>query len=189
MSDLRQNTSSLAGRAVELELICQEIDAADGEISDALIARFDDAKLALSAKVDGWILYLDAIKYMAEALKERKERAAKAQKTAEALQARLKDYLKHVLVANPGIPFKGEEGSIYLHKNPQGVRYAFQFEDKTFYRTVDRALLDMEPSMNSYVKQATVYMLDGEKVKQDLKAGMTLPWAELHQDSHLRTKG
>lgn len=182
------SSKSLARSAAELDLICQEIDAADGEITEDMIARFDDARLAIAERTDGWIRRLEAAKFMVEALKERKERVVKAHKALEALHARMKDYLKHIMIANP-VPFKGTEGTLYLHRNAQAVCYAFQFEDKTFYRTVDRALISMEPSISPYVKEVVIYLLDSEKVKADLKAGIDLTWAQLHQDSHVRTKG
>lgn len=180
---------SLMQVAAALEQVCNEIDAMDGVITDEMIRRFDDAKLALSAKTDRWILYIDALKHMTTSLKDRKERAAKALKSVEALQTRLKEYVKFVIEQNPDVPFRGEEGSLYLHGNPESVRYSFDFEDKTFYRCVHSEVLAMEPSIVPYVKAGTVWIIDGDKVKADLKAGMKLSFASLERGKHVRVKG
>lgn len=185
----RPSAVSLARCAAELEWIMLEIDAADGEIADALIQRFDDARLAVSEKTDRWIMLLDTLKGMDATLRERRDRAAKALKTAENVHDRLKEYLRYVLTANPGVPFKGSDGTLYLHNNAESVKYTIAFEDKTLRNCVDRALVDMEASIRPYVKTFEVAVLDGAKVKADLKAGMKLPWAELHRGAHVRVKG
>lgn len=181
---------SLAKYAAELEAVCSEIDDTD-EITEDLIRRFDDAKLALGDKVDRWICYLDSAKFLVAALKEKKERLTKALKVTETLQSRLKDYAKYVIESVPERKHLtgSNEGTLYLHKNPEGIKYSFDFKDVTFYRTVEKALIEMEPSLNSYVKVASCYLVDTDKIKADLKAGMKLPWAQLHQDSHVRIKG
>ncbi len=182
-------TTTLARCASELEQVCAELDANDGEITSEMIARFDDAKLGLEVKVDGWIKYLEMIKVMAGAAKERKERSAKAQKTLENLERRLKEYVKSLIEATPGVPFKSPAGTLAVQRNPEAVKYTFDFPDKTFYRTVDAALVDMEPSLNAFVKSFQVLVIDGEKVKEALKSGVDLPWATLDRGSHLRIRG
>ena len=174
---------------MDLESLCTEIDANEGVITDELLARFNDAKLALSHKVDNWIGYLDSIKNMVETLKERKERVTRAYKVADGLQKRLREYLKFVMQASPSLPYKGEEGSLYLHGSPESVKYAFEFTDQTFYKIVDPTILQLEPSINDYVKVTTCYLIDGVKVKKDLKAGIKISWAELTKDSHVRVRG
>lgn len=167
----------------------REIDAAEGEISEELVKRFDDARLAIAERADRWIFTLDGMKALVAALEERKERAVKAHRTAVNLQARLREYLRFVVASNPGVPFKGDEGTIYLANNAESVDYTIAFEDKTYRNVVDRALVDMEASIRPYVKTFEVAVLDGAKVKADLKAGMVLPWAKLTRGSHIRVKG
>lgn len=184
-----RRSESPAAYALELELVCQEIDAAEGDISPELMKRFEGAKYALAEKTDRWIGFLDAAAAMVEALKVRKDRAAKALKTAEALQKRLKGHVKFCMEQTPNVPFKGDSGSLYLHRNPEGVEIDFALEDKTAYKTVDSALIEMEPSLAHYVKQLNFYAIDTTKLKNDLKGGRLLSWARLSQGSHLRVKG
>ena len=179
---------TLASVAAELALLLDEIDTHDGEITADIIARFDDASLAVADKTDKWISYLDSLKAMSAALKERKDRAAKAQKSVEALQARLKDYLKGVLSTNPGIPFKGSEGSLALQKNPESVRYAFTREERTVYSVVHPNTLAMFNGLGAYVTEIRSLVVDGAKVKADLQAGMQLDFATLERGDHVRIR-
>ncbi len=179
---------TLASVAAELALLLDEIDSHDGEITADIIARFDDASLAVADKCDRWIGYLDSLKAMSAALKERKDRAAKAQKSVDALQARLKDYLKGVLATNPGVPFKGSEGSLALQKNPESVRYAFTRDERTIYAVVPQATLEMFSDLHNYVTAITSLVVDSVKVKEALKSGVILDFATLERGEHVRIK-
>lgn len=184
----KPRSPSLAACAAQLELIFQEIDNFDGEITTEMVARFDDASLAVSAKTDNWIWYLDTLKFMIAGLKERKDRATKAQKSAEALNARLREFLRGILQSNPGVPFKGNDGSLALQKNPESVSYAFDTESKTFYSIVPPATLTMFPDLRPYASGVTVILIDGARVKADLKAGKALDFAKLETGSHVRIR-
>lgn len=180
---------SLSRYATEVELICQEIDACDGEIPEGLIARFAEAQTGMAAKVDSWIGMLDAVKSRIALLKEMRERVTRAVKAAENLDKGFKGYIKYNLQNKPDIPFKGESGSFYLHRNPKSVKVDFEFSDKTVYKTIDPALVSLEPTINPYIKEIRFVVLDNEKLKADLEAGMKLSWARIEQDSHIRVKG
>ncbi len=190
MSDIivSKDRPSLARYAADLEAICLEIDEETGEITDELVKRFDDARLALADKTDRWIGYLDAIKHLEAAAKERKDRAGNAQKTFAALNKRLRDYIQFVIESSPGVPLKGSEGSLALQKNPESVKIDFDGVDKTFYRVIDPTLLKLEPTLNEYVKTITCYVIDNDRLKADLKAGKTLSWARLERGSHVRIR-
>lgn len=179
---------SLAGYAARLEQIFDEIDNLDGEITEEVMARFDDASLAVAGKVSGWIYYLDALKAFGLALKERKERATKQLKASENLQARLREYLKGIIIANPGVPFESSEGKLCLQDNPESVSYSFTTENKTFYSTVPAATLAMFPQLRSYLTGVTILVIDGPKVKADLKVGKQLDFATLVRGQHLRIR-
>ena len=182
-----QERKSLARYAADLEAICLEIDEETGEISEELIKRFDDARLDLATKCDNWIGYLDALKALVAEAKERKERAAKAQKTFEGVNKRLRDYLKFVMETNHGLAFKGTQGKLALQSNAAALKVDFELADKTIYKAIDPTLLELEPSLNHYVKQISCYVLDTERLKEDLKSGATVPWARLGKGSHGRT--
>lgn len=181
--------TSLAKYAVDVELACQEIDEAP-DVNTALVAKFADTTGALADKIDRYIGLMDAVKSRVALLKEQKDRISKAVKAAENFDRQLKSYVKHVMQQVPNISYKGSTGSLYLHKNPKSLKVDFALPDKTVYSVVDDTMLTLEPSLATYVKQVTVNVIDRDKLKADLEAGMRLPWARIvSDDSHVRVKG
>ncbi len=179
---------TLADYAMEVERMCAEVDACEGEIPSDVIQRFETAELALAEKCDRWIGLLDAVKSRSELLKEHKERVQKAIKATDGVQERLKSYLKHTMQAFPDLPYKGSSGRLALQKNPESLKIHFETKDVTVYRTLEKSMLSLEPGLNAYVKEITLYVIETDKLKADLKAGMKMYWAELTQDSHVRVR-
>lgn len=180
--------TTLARCAAELEAVCAELDANDGEITDAMIARFDQATMAMTAKVDGWINYIESVKGMAGIAEARKVRATKRHETLVNLHKRLKARIKELMLLAPGIPFKGSEEQLYLHGHAEAPEYAVTFAKKALSNVVDQALLEMEPGLGDYCKSVTTWVIDGDKVRTALRAGVKLPWAKLNKGSDVRIK-
>jgi hypothetical protein len=188
-TELASRDQSLSAYAADLEAICTEIEMCDGEIPQDTMARFEFANLALQAKCERWIGYRDAIDGMITALEAKAKRSQAAVRGAKALKTYLDNGMKFVIESNPNLTFKGESGTLYLHGQAPAVRYAFKFEDKTVYRTVEPIVAQMEPSVVPYLKDVTYQVIDSEKLKADLKAGITLNWASLEAGKHVRIKG
>ena len=181
--------STLAEYALEVELACREIDDAD-DISTSIAERLSSATGDLVTKIDRYIGMIDAVKSRVSLLKEQRDRIVAAVKTAESFDKQLKNYVKYVIQQMPNIPYKGSTGSLYLHKNPKSVKVDFAFPDKTVYAVVDAAALQLEPSLIGYVKSVSLNVMDRERLKADLEAGMLLPWARIVTDEcHVRVKG
>ncbi len=190
MADLIvRDDQTLAFYAADLEAACIEIDSHDGEIPPDLMKRFECASLALSAKVDRWIGYLDGVKGMILMLDIRSKRAAAALKAARTLQEGLKGYIKFVMLSTPNVPYKGNAGTLYLHGQAAQPKYSFVFPDKSVANVVDDAFIKMEPSIVPYLVPVTHQVLNTEKIKTDLAAGAKLNWATLEKGSHVRAKG
>ena len=83
----------------ELHAINAEIDAADGEMSDEVVARWDALELALTDKVAGCIAILRGLDHECSALRAEEERMRSRRKTREATIARLRDMLRVALEA------------------------------------------------------------------------------------------
>ncbi len=182
--------ASLAKYATEVEVVCQEIDNAEGTIPTDLINRFAFAQGELATKVDNFIGFLDAVKARVTTLKEHRDRVVKAIRTAESFERGLKDYVKFVMLANPGMQFKGEEGSFRLQRNPPSLKIDFAREDKTIHAVVDPALIHLEPSLAKYVKAVSCFVIDTERLKEALEAGEEIPWARIEKDNkHVRIGG
>lgn len=181
---------TLAEILAELESTCLQIDEETGEIPKELLEKLTDLKDSqLADKVDDWILKLDQISGQILAAKLKKERAEKAVKRWESLQKGMKDYLKFIIQNNPGVAFKGDEGTIYLHKNPPGVDVDFERKNKTVYNAIDESFATLDPTLGEYMKEVRYFVVDGEKLKADILSGKKLNWAREKQDSHIRIKG
>lgn len=179
---------TLKDAVTDLEVVMAEIDDA-AEITDALLTRFEAGRNSVAEKVDGWILYLDSLKGMQAALKERHERVRDALKKTEALQKRLREYVAFQLASHPSVPFKGTEGSLYLRKNPGALKISYDLPDKTVYGVVPHEIVGREPSMLPYLDSIEFVILNKEKLKADIEAGMVFPWAKIEQGAHVRIKG
>lgn len=182
---------SLGECAVDLERLCTIIDSMEDPdaFNEKLITEFEDVKNNLAVKVDNVINYVDGLKFMISALKEKKERISKAYKTAQNVEKRIKDYIKWVLSENPKLPFSGEQGTLYLHKSPPGTKINFATTDVRLNGVVTDIVREGNPAIEPYLKKHVYYTIDKNKIKADLKAGMKLGWAELTNDSHVRVKG
>ncbi len=187
MTDLVKK-HTLAEYAFEIEKVCDYIDNFEGPIPESLIKAFAEKQADLATKVESWIGFLDAVKSRIELLKEQKERVTKAVKTAENFQRGLKDYLRYVLEAAPSVQYKCDTGRIALQKNPRSLKIDFETKDVTVYNQIDKALIDLEPSLNAYIKPVTLYVMDNEKLKADLDAGMLIPWARFEAGNHIRIR-
>lgn len=180
---------SIAEIAADLEAVCTEIDMENGEIKPELMKRFEFAQLALRDKCDRWIGYIDGLKGAIATLKSRSDRASAALRTAQSFEKQLKFYMKQVLEQNPNLTFKGEGGTIYLHGEGDKIKYNFKFGDKSVAEVVETAFIDMEPTVRPYLIDVTHQVINKEKLKADLLAGVKLNWAELYKGSHVRLKG
>jgi hypothetical protein len=131
---------------------------------------------------------LSAVKARIDQLKEHRDRVAKAVKSAERFQERLKGYVKFVMQTFPDVPYKGTSGRLALQNNPESLKIDFETKDVTFYKAIDRALVGLEPSLNTYIREVVVCILDNDKIKADLKGGVEIPWARFERDQHVRIR-
>lgn len=83
----------------EIRAINAEIEAADGEMSDETIARWESLEIALTDKVAGYIAVIRGLDHECAALRAEEERMRSRRKTREATIARLRDMLRVALEA------------------------------------------------------------------------------------------
>lgn len=177
---------SIAVLAREFGELCDKIDQAD-EIEEGVVENFMAVKGELSDKVDVWIYKLDQGKSWTQFIKDRKKRVEKGYKFAQNIEKRMKSYIKYQL-ENATVPFKGLEGTIYLHGNAEKVDHTIKTENKTVHNAIDESVLDLVPDINPYVKTKSFHFLDVTKVKEDLKAGKKLSFAKITKGSHVRVR-
>lgn len=184
---LRAKSTSLSLLAADIESICDQIEAVgEGEeIPFDLIASLQNAKTALSTKVDNWIGYLDTMKAMLQVSKDRKDRATRSHRVLDRVFDRMKDYLKFVLEGNSNLPMKGAAGRLYLQKNADSkLCLSFDLRDVSIRNVMPSEIASEE--ILQFTKTETYLVLDTQAVKQYLKAGAQLSWAYLDQGHHVR---
>lgn len=189
--------TTLAKYALEVESVCDEIDDLTEQGKDIprdLIKRFDGANELLALKTDRWIGFLDAVAARLDLLREQKRRIKKAISAGEAMQTRLKDYVKFVLLEfaeqnGKRLPFVGTEGQrLCLHNNPKSLQIDLKTENKMVYGCVDKNTILGESSLNGYLKVVPLYVIDKEKLKADIEAGKEVSWARIVQEAHVRIR-
>lgn len=177
---------NLAVLAHDFGELCNQIDEAE-DIGEGVIEKFMEAKGELSIKVDSWIYKLDQAKHWVQFVKDRKKRVEKGYKIAQNIEKGMKQYVKYQL-ENNDIPFKGTEGTLYLHGQAEKVDHNINVENKTVFNCVDSSIADLIPGIDEYLKSHTFYSIDIAKIKADLKAGKKLGFAKLSKGKHVRVR-
>jgi hypothetical protein len=178
----------LSAYIAEMEALANEIDDVTGEIPKELLEKLWAAHNNVKTKTDEWINYLDVQVGFEAIYAEKKKRLDTQIKRIHHLQNSLKSYLKYILQSNPEMVLKGDEGRICLQKNPPALDISFERKDKVFYKAIDQSFAAFEPSLSPYLKQVSCFVVDTERVKEDLAAGKPLNWAKITQDFHVRIR-
>jgi hypothetical protein len=181
----------LGAAITEVESLCEEYEeiAERGETPPPdLVKKRTAAHESLKAEVDHWIGRMDASKAIVAIREERYKRLKTALNTARRIQAYISDVIHEKVKGNPEIVFRGNSGCLYLHKNPKAVKIDFATDDKTVYKVIDKTLIDMEPSLNAFVKAVTHYVIDHEALRAALDRGDAISWARYEQGHHVRVK-
>lgn len=170
----------LAFAAMLLAKVSDDIES--GNLDATLITAFEDAKLATSEAVDRRIAFDGFIKAAINQCKETakgwRDEAAKLEKAHK----RFLERTKEIVEANPDIPFQGNLGKFAIQANPPSVAYEFEEFD------LNEALIDTLGIDPQYVVIETTYRINKQKISQDLKNGVEIPWAKLTQSKRLTIK-
>jgi hypothetical protein len=171
----------------DLESVMFEIDNAD-EITPELIKKFEEAQSDLKGKCDNWLGIFDALAAQETVLKAKKEAIDKEYQKNQNMQKRLKEYLRYQMEQNPERKFEGSEEKFVLQKNSV-KRLDFAYERSTSsVETVPDYIVSLDDRVLEYCKNVELRVLDTARLKKDLEAGKTVPFAALVQGNHIRRK-
>jgi hypothetical protein len=171
----------LAVAASDLARICDELDAGV-TLDQALVAAFDDTKLALADAVDRRIAFHEFASSALEAARAARAGWDERVQQLKGLIDRFKANTQAVVEAHPDLPYRGTLGRITVQKSPASLQTTFGFRELT------PELIEMMGIEPEYYTVKTTYTLDTKKAKEALAAGKSLPWAELTQSNHVRFK-
>lgn len=176
---------SLLSLTTELELICEEIEQTEGDITNEMLEKFNNAKLAHAEKIDNWCHVFRTIAHNSAFYSERSKTLARRAKTLEKLEASLKEYVKHIVKSSEAeLPWKGTEGDyLRVQKSPESLKLDVMLDKRSFSNII---LGENLAPYKNFIEVCTLYLLNKESVKSYLKGGNYLDWAKLDQGEHLR---
>lgn len=162
-------TTSLFHAANEVARVCSLIDD-EVNIDELLVQEFNDSLQNISRAVDRRKAFLVEIESRIALAKEYKKQAEAAQKKFENLKQRVVDSTKKVIEQHPDIVFKDSLGKeLKVIKNQP--KLIIKNENWKF-------------SPYSYIKNTIE--LNKDLLKEDLKDGVELDFAELESGTQLR---
>lgn len=156
--------------ADEFRRIGEAIEAADGEVSDGLLAELEAIEAALPEKCDSVATIVREREASARALREEADRLTMRARADEGAAARLKGYLKSSLEAAGLTSVKGARFTVGVQNNPVSIRWPG------------------DPDSIPDGFRRVVFSLDGEAAKSAHKAGELPAAFEVHQGTHLRIR-
>lgn len=159
------NLYELTNEAVLLMDALNDEDADDSEASQDLAEVIE----RLNVKLDGCLRVLKNLEADAKNFKEEKERLAAREKTLNNRVKRLKDYVLQCM--------------IQLEKRKLHV----DVFDITVCKTKSVNIVDEEQIPERYLEIPPVKIMKSE-ISEDLKAGITVPGAELVENPYLRIR-
>lgn len=162
----------MAWAAQVLSAICEEIDGAD-QIDAFLLQAFDDANQDLSDAADRRIAFDRWVKIQKAAAEEGKNYYTERENLLKTVHERFKARTKEILEARPGLPYSGKLGKISIAGNG-GVR---SLELSFGNKAIDPESAAMFGVPADYV--LTKYVIDTDRIRAELEAGVTLEWAWL----------
>jgi hypothetical protein len=178
---------SLQWAAICLNEIADEIEKGTS-ISDALMIQFSEHQANIQESIDRRKAFKRYLKMMIEACKEQKKFIADEQARFESVLDKFEEKTKEIIEANPNIPFTDSLGSrVKVIKNGQPkLKVSLPMTNKSTSSIVDLEQCTFFGVSDSYLKKVSYITLDTELVKNDLKAGAILSWAELEWNTQLR---
>lgn len=158
---------SLGDAAHFLEHLCEEIDDFGGDVDAYMHERFDLAIADLAEACNRRVRFMRYAEHAAEGARKEAERWRKRAAALEASHDWIRSITMQVMIQNPGLPFKGSEGTFRIYRNA------------TPTLRVDEALLP-----DSFLKIRCEP--DKEKIKEALLRGESVPGALLEHGQHIR---
>lgn len=181
MSEQKKN-ESLNDLLVSLTVLERQIDEAEEITQEMCEAHFGQLK-QVDEKVDRLLAYIDIAKRNSALYEERaaelKEQAKRWDKRIEGLEK----YALYLVDRFPDVSWRGTDRSFSKKLNPPSLVAPFRasYSSKNI---IPDELVNMIPE--KYRKLVSLFVLDTDLVKNDLKAGEALDFAKLERKEGLK---
>ncbi len=170
-----------------LSALCDKIDDAE-ELDKALIEEFSQADRTLAESVDRRKYVYQEAEFRIKLAKSRKEELDAAIKRLTRVQQEIEKSTRSLIEANPGIPFHDTVGNkLSIRRNPAKLKLCFDVKDaKNFSNLVDEKAIGLLGIDSKYLEKVSFFTLRTDLIRDDLREGVNLPWAEFEYGSHVR---
>jgi len=176
--------TTLATLTQQLEALCDEIDEVGGEIPGDLLERFADIKASHEQKCGAYIAVINTLQKNSAYYSMRAELLKRRAKTCENVEKAIKNRLVYQLTNEPNISYVSKDGDkISLRDSPESLELKIKLSSRNVSRVIEFEHDEIPPEFCDLVVLKTV---NTDKVKQYLKSGKKLDWAELKRDKHIR---
>ncbi len=164
--------------------LCRRVEEGEA-LSPMFVQMFKATKLQHRDALTEVTTFADLLLYMVNGAKGARDRwAEKARKFEEAQEA-FKEAAKQAIKDNPDLPWIDSYGTkVYVSRNSSAsLQMNLSLDDKTVRNVVDYGDVTR---LGPYVKTVTYLVIDTDKVREDLAAGVEISWAKLERGDHVR---
>jgi hypothetical protein len=147
-------------------------------------AMLEVAEKSFSEKLTAYTYALNNMHMASALLSDRAQNLKAKSKALDNEEKRLKDHIKYILENSPNVvAISSEKDKFTLCESPESL----ELKIKTSSRSISK-VLDYDSSYvpTEFIDIVTLRTLNTEKVRQYLKDGNELDWAELKTSKHVR---
>ncbi len=169
-----------------LARLIEQVDSETGDLDDALIQAFGDAKGDLVSAVTKRQAIASQLRATLEGVRTYRAEVDAYIQRLKRLEEKLKADALKAVEALPGVDIRGATGKKLYSRGSQSLKLSFDFkESRTISNVISIEDIEFLGIDDRYIKTVTAFVLDTVKVKEDLKAGARLSWATLEESQHV----
>lgn len=171
--------------AEEMERLCDQVDDLEGDqIGILVIELLNRQQQTMIETVDKRIALLRYCESQEAKAREMRNLWETRLRTFEKFTDNIKSYTLMTIKANPGIPYHGSTEKFRVQKNSQAKLIHPLSVHKEQIEIVEMDCFTN--ALDTYIESKTVYVLNKEALKKDLKSGKEIFGTSLETGEHIR---
>lgn len=180
-----ENKITFREAAEDMERLCDQIDDLEGDQIGVLVQELlKRSQENLADSVDRRISFIRYCESQEAKAREMRNVWETRLRKFEKLQEKIRLDTLATMKANPGISFSGTDEKFRVQKNSQPKLIHPLSVHKEQFEVVE--IDSFTTLMHEYVLEKTVYILDKEALKKDLKSGKNITGSSLEIGEHIR---
>lgn len=179
--------SSLNDLMTHLEAMQDFIDQAP-EITKEMIESHLSAVGAVNDKVDRLIGFIERMQIESAAAYAKAEMYKRRGDVLENSMQNAKEYAKAMVLLNPDLEYRGTKGKLTVQRVADKLVYNIEKQRYSSTNVIAEHDILSGAVDPKYVTPKTVMVIDNDKVKKDIEAGVAVPFAKLEENKSLRIR-